>query len=345
MKTSMQISFPKAYSWVFSLACWALCVAPLLRMDLSAQSLDQAFLGRAQLVAAFNTLRLGLGDRIFNNVLVGRDGWLFFTGDASMNDFQKSDPFSKDQLAQYQDQLTALNDYCRARGILFIVVIAPDKSTIYPQDMPREMQVVGNTSRLDQLVRSMKQQGHTPILDLRAPLLQAAKTQQLYFKTDTHWNPSGQYVAYTRLIQVLERRYPGMRPLPMSAFATTSQQTTLDLPHIMGLTALPENLWRFLPASDGSISREPVPAPGGYSLLLSQNSNPNLPNLLIYHDSFFASFIPLLEPHFSHITWVWHYVEPKLWNRRWIDQVHPNVVIFELAERYLNYGADVPPAK
>lgn len=315
----------------------------MFRPGLSIQAINLYFLGREPLVEAFSTIRLALGDRIFNQVLVGRDGWLFYTGDRAIDDYQRSNPFSPGDLRKVQEEFDALYEQLQRKGILLIVVIAPDKTTLYGEYMPQEIDVVGRQSRLGQFIAYMHDHGKTPVIDLRSPLVEAAKTEQMYFKTDTHWNPAGSYIAYRAILQRLSPHFAGMDPHPWSAYNVFSKYRTMDLSILMGLPTQQELAWGTAPKFPVEIHDKSVLMPDGtWAVRISTNEDQGLPSALIFHDSYFYWVISYLQPHFRQITSVWHHPDPTLWNMDWVDLFHPDVVIIEYAERYLNDNFDPP---
>jgi alginate O-acetyltransferase complex protein AlgJ len=220
---------------------------------------------------------------------------------------------------------------------MLVVVIAPNKSTIYPEYMPDQIKVIGSKSRLDQFVDYMQEYGQTPVIDLRPDLIEASKTEQVYLKTNTHWNPLGMYIAYARIVSSLSQWYPDLAAHPLSEYEEFHAGLgTHDLPQIMGLPNIKEDYWALQPKFETGTSVKEVQLSDGTELRLSRNQNQNLPSALFYHDSFLDGVIPFLEPHFSQTTSIPRTGVPGLWDFNWIDQVHPDIVIIEYVERYLN---------
>ena len=62
-----------------------------------------------------------------------------------------------------------------------------------------------------------------------------------------------------------------------------------------------------------------------------------MPELLVYHDSFYYQLSKFLEPHFGRITALSFSKESGYWNLDWIRSESPDVVIIEFTERYLDF--------
>src|SRR6185503_11425114 len=102
------------------------------------------FYGRGRLINLTSNLRLKMGDRVFPKVIVGEDGWLIFTGEGDIQDYQRAEAFTEDELAMFQADLDALSANYAARGITLLVVVVPNKNTIYPERVPSQITVLGN---------------------------------------------------------------------------------------------------------------------------------------------------------------------------------------------------------
>jgi len=337
MPFDIPIVMKRIYSLIFALAFWGILIAPILKPEVRINTFEKDFLGHEKLIENFNTLRLMVGDRVFPNVIVGKDGWLFFTGNSSIDDYQHTNLYRDSQLAKYQKEFDRLYGRLQQKGIMLVVVIAPNKSSIYPEYMPDQITQIGKTSRLDQFVDYMGKYGKTPIIDFRPDLIAASKTEQVYYKTNTHWNPSGGYIAYTKIMSVLSQRYPQLMPHPLTDYeAVHMGLVTQDIPGILGLPNLKEDYWTLQPKFETGTNFRKVPLSDGNIVRFSWNQNQNLPSALIYHDSFLDEVIPFLEPHFRQTTSIFRTGVPGIWSINWVDQAHPDIVIIEFVERYMN---------
>jgi hypothetical protein len=329
------------YSLLFSLIFWSLLIVPILKPDLTINTIGNNFVGREQLLIGFRNLQYLLGDRVFPNVIVGKDGWLFYTGDGAIDDYQNTNPYSDRELRDIKNNFDGLYDQLKKRGTMLLVVIPPDKGTIYPEYMPDQITKIGSKSRLDQFVNYMHEYGKTPIIDLRPDLIEASKNEQVFYKTDSHWNPNAMYIAYTRILSVISQQYPEVKPHPLSDYKMLVEApSTMDLSKTMGIPNHKEAKWSYVPLFSTGISTKIL-----LSERFSTNRNQDLPSALIFGDSFFGRLIPLLEPHFRQVISIWHDATPGMWNMDWADQSHPDVVIIEYVQRALNYNFNIPTYK
>jgi hypothetical protein len=169
---------------------------------------------RLSLVSTGAAFHVGLLQRSTDRrVVIGRDGWLFYTDDgngpATMADFRGALRFTDSELRVTERNLLAMRDTLAACGVRSLVVVAPNKQSIYGEYLNNSG--VRPITRLDDLLSRLNAPARIMILDLRVPL-RAAKaadpSQPLYFKTDSHWNDLGAFYAYRAVITALAQSMP-----------------------------------------------------------------------------------------------------------------------------------------
>lgn len=324
------------YPKLFIVFFLGILLLPLRTHVLDPYAIEDSFYPRARLVTWTSNLRLALGDRVFPKVLVGDSGWLVYTAEGDLDLYEKNTLFTDEQLAQFQLNLDALSTNYAERGIALVVVVVPSKNTIYPERVPAQIPHLGAESKLDQVAEYLSAHGETQILDLRPALLQAKTEREIYLATDTHWNDYGAYLAYSLLMERLGEAYPNLSPRPLSDFAEQIlEPEPLDLANVIGATSLTESKLRLAPTFDLATSYKTINL-GGRKLLFSYNPDAALPNLVIYHDSYFFNVNPMLGEHFHRGIFIQNFSGGGLWNLSWVDEQEPDVVIIEFAERYLD---------
>ncbi len=346
IKKEMAANLKRVYQLVFALVFGGILIIPNIKTGLNIIAFENTFLGHKTLVEAFNTLRIRLGDRVFPNALVGEDGWLFYTADRSIDDFQLTNSYPDSELAEDQKRFDRLYVQLQQKGIKLVVLITPDKNSIYPQYMPGQIKKIGDESRLDQFVNYMTKYGKTPVIDFRSDLIETSKTKQTFYKTDTHWNPLGGYIAYTKIMSALSQYYPELTSHPLSDYEVVQEGlVTFGIPWIMGMPDIKEESWALLPKFETGTNIRKITLSDGNDVRFSWNQNEQLPSILIYHDSFLDGVIPFLEPHFGQTTSIFRTGVPGIWSINWVDQLNPDIVILEYVERYLNYDFFIPSSQ
>jgi len=193
----------RVYSSEFSILIFGLLLSFVSMPKFNLGAISTNFRWRKELINYYSSLRLNIGDRFYNNVVTGINGWIIFTGEGSISDYQNVDLFKPGRLAKLQNKLDQLNKELSSKGVTLLVVIPPNKSTVYPQYKPEQIPVIGEKSRLDQFLEYMKQNGDTFVLDLRPTLLDASRNQDVYYKVDSHWNDVGAFYGYMEIMQRL----------------------------------------------------------------------------------------------------------------------------------------------
>jgi len=285
------------------------------------------------LIEKANLLRSRLGDRILPISLVGKDGWVDYTGDGNIDDFQNLKPFEhKKDLFK---KLKNLNRFLKSEGITFLIVVAPNKATIYPDKLPDQIKSLPTPSRLDQFITYF-QDHHLPIVvDLRPALRTARNGQDMYFpENNTHWNGYGAFVAYTTIIDALRPSFPELKPYKAEDLKLMPANPRL---HIPGPYFAPRDfvVQTLYPGNDNGRNKF-LGTEYGYNQFSSIPGS-NLPTLLMYHDSFGSYYLNdyltmnFAKSHFVHVVSTVQYLSKES-----IQQFNPDVVILQIVERDLN---------
>ncbi|HET7145146.1 MAG TPA: DHHW family protein, partial [Anaerolineales bacterium] len=291
------------------------------------------------LIGNFNDFKYMIGDRVFQFAVAGKDGWFFFADEVSIQDYQRTSRMKADSLKRLLQLMVQLQEKTNQNGGIFLLIIPPDKSTVYSQYMPAEISVIGQDSNLDRFIAYAKKNSNLQVLDLRAALIRASQTVQVYYKTDTHWNCFGAYFAYEEILSRLAEA--GLQPQAHSleSYEFVTQDTVMDLPTLGGLN-IHEDKMDAIPKFVVNISNAPLlnkenPQP---SLQVVVNSEKGLPNLMILHDSFYnACLHKFIEPSFSRVVSM-PYRNAQMEDYLGIIETEkPNVVIVEILERFMDY--------
>ncbi|MEP6894906.1 MAG: hypothetical protein ABI986_04790 [Chloroflexota bacterium] len=324
------------YSIVLIIIFIGMLLVPLRTLALDPNAIEDSFYSRERLIKMIANLRFSIGDRVFPSVLVGENGWLVFTAERDIEDYQRTTLFTDDELTHFQKNFDALSAQYAERGITLLVIVPPNKSSIYPESVPTQIPIFGSETRLDQLVNYLQAHGKAQIIDLRPALLAAKSEHQVYYATDTHWNDYGIYIAYSALMSELHKVYPNLIAHPVTDYKIVKRAPEqLDLSKNMGVTLLPEAKIQFVHQFDMHTSYKNINL-GSRKIMFSYNPDASLPSVVVYYDSFFFSVIPMLGEHFHNGYFIQNYSGGGLWNLSWVDEQQPDVVIIEFAERYLD---------
>lgn len=133
-------------------------------------------------------------------VIVGKDKWLFYTGNESMINTLGVCPFTEDQHQMILDRLLAVRDKYVESKDNFIFYIAPNKEIVYRQYMPDYYDPLSDTSKAKELVKYIRENSDIKVIYPLEELTEASREQMVYYKTDTHWNNLGGFIGVQKLI-------------------------------------------------------------------------------------------------------------------------------------------------
>lgn len=304
-------------------------------LELGYTNFGTNFYEKKSLIAMFNGLKYALGDKVFPQVLVGNDGYLEYTSDGNLDDFQNSLPWPE-KMTEIYGQLLVLNRNLKAKGITLVVVVPPNKSTIYSEKVPSEIQKVAEQPRLDQFIGLFRDADAPIFVDLRPSLRQARQEYQIYYKTDTHWNLYGAYIGYREIMNHISQVYPDIRPYALEDFTINEgAESPRDLVNLMGVDFITEPSMTVTMDGRSDVYFQRIPPLSNISLSWADNGSKE--KLLIYHDSFGDALSNFLQYNFSEAVYVRNGQYECPATRSWIDTFKPNIVIVEIVERDLIY--------
>ena len=288
------------------------------------------------LIEKANRLRMKIGNRVFPNVLLGKDGWMHYTGDGELDYFQNVRKLENEK--ELVKKLKTLNQYLKSQGITLVVAVAPDKSTIYPDTLPEQIKPLSKQSWLDSLLSSSGEKDMPLILDLRPALRLARQDQEVFYRTDTHWNGFGAFAAYKTIINSLAPWYSELKPYEISSLnlkLVTKEREVHDTPQMLGINTITEPTLFIAPKKPFVETLHPMDY-YGYNQFSSLPDS-TLPTLLAFHDSQGAHYLNnYLSMNFGRSYFIHYLSMPEYLTQEAIEQFKPDVIIIEIVERGLN---------
>ena len=327
------------YSMIFLIIMFSIFIGQLFVSDITVDTISEKYLWKEDLIEKYRKFKFDIGDNVFSSAVVGKEGWLFFAGEMSLQNYQKSDPLNVSNTKKLVAILSQMDAAVKEYGGTFLVVIPPDKSTIYPQYMPDEIPVIGNTTSLDRLKERVEKNSDLRLLDLRPVLLQASNSSQVYYKTDTHWNCVGAFYAYQEILSAVSEDYPNIKTYTIEDFDINSYEwSDFDIAKMMAAKVVDSGV-SFVPRFETKISLD-TDYGSRYdisSLKVVTNLTKNdQPDLMIFHDSFYdACLYNFFEPTFGR-TISMRYLDVEL--AAVLDVIQkekPKIVVVEFVERLI----------
>lgn len=136
-----------------------------------------------------------------DQVVTGKDGWLYFGG--TIDDYTGRNLLSDRELYNIAHNLALLRDYVEQNGSRFLLVIAPNKNTLYDDSMPYYYKRA-DVSNLENL-QPLLEEKDIACIDLVGAFREEEKV--LYFRRDTHWNNEGAVLAYNAVRNEIGRAH------------------------------------------------------------------------------------------------------------------------------------------
>lgn len=134
-----------------------------------------------------------------NKVYAGKDGWYFYTMDNNIQIAQGTYPLDQITLEAIRVNQEAINQRFKDQGIEYILVLPVSKASIYPEMIQAGKYEVRETP-VDIVANYLEATTDIKIVRLKDALLEKKKEEDVFFKTDTHWNEVGAYTAYKTII-------------------------------------------------------------------------------------------------------------------------------------------------
>ncbi len=135
-------------------------------------------------------------------VIVGKDGWLYFQ--ETLDDYLGRNLLSEREIHNCAKVLALLQEGAEAEDCEFVVTIAPNKNSLYPECMPERYVKESDENNFSRLVPELERQG-VRFVNLHEAFLEQEKV--MYHKLDSHWNNEGAVLACDRLLSELGKEH------------------------------------------------------------------------------------------------------------------------------------------
>ena len=279
-----------------------------------------------------------------NGVAVGQDGWLYWVGRAGeVEKFYGDTALSRRILRRWARLINRRARRLDGLGIRHVHAVVPDKLAVYPAALGRAFPGLDDPPGM-RLARLLAEDGRAPMVDLLASLRAARVDEPVYLRTDTHWTYRGYLTAYRALCEALGA------PVADHVFAGTQtcERFTFDL----GEKLQPPVDEAYV-AYDFPRRAERVDANAlvqaretgqvirrrglfvGSRVVMKNPASPDPRRVVLFGDSYIyspgARLTAMLAETFGEVHAIWSA------NLDWayIEATRPDVVIFEIAERFL----------
>lgn len=275
---------------------------------------------------------LGFGG---SEVLVGRDGRLFYLGDDLVR--QSAGLVLHDQrVFDTADLIKAMGDRLAARRVKLIVASPPNSATVYQDDLPVWAQKHGRKTEYDLFLEELAKRGIEAV-DLR-PALEAVRAEhKAYLMNDSHWTPRGAIAAFNAIAEAAGHRDWALDPA--ASLAPPSPRKGGDITRLLGLEdAASEEVEEFnLPAGETEADLSAKPMPDHVQVSRRPGAT-----VMVIGDSFTTEFFTtMLLQHAGRVVWLNH--QRCAFDWKWIDRYRPDEVWWMPTERFLTCNPGARP--
>jgi alginate O-acetyltransferase complex protein AlgJ len=282
-----------------------------------------------------------------SDVHIGRDGWLFLVGgrNRAVNLYRRN-PLMWWRLRRWRRRIEERAARCNRLGIVFVQTVAPEKLTILSHYTAERLVDIALSPALRLAALMAQSPAGSHYVDLVVPLRAAAEHEEVYLRTDSHWNYRGCVIAYRRICAALgaaPREDLAERPFHILEQARdlgnklTPQRTEPFRAYAIMQDSRRTFVNALVTAFNNGGGKGPVTATQAIYENASPQADPR--RVLIFGDSY-AHFDPVqLTAMFAETFAQVHFVWSTSVDWRFVEEVRPDILICELAERYLRVVA------
>ncbi len=284
------------------------------------------FAFRPQMVSS-NALIYGklFGTSTTDQVLLGKNNWMYYT--ETLNDYTGQHLMTERALKNVVHNLALMQKYVESRGSEFLLVIAPNKNSIYDENMPYYYRKRTGKNNYERLMPLLDSAG-IHYTDLFTAF--GESDEVLYLERDSHWTNKGAVLVYNQIMENTDLDYETYEHIPCEV----KKNYMGDLTEML----YPENSE---PDENEYYQKEWLHS---YNNEVTDNmddwietSSPKSDAcLLMYRDSFGESMLPFLAEEFGN-AYFSRLVPYNLLN---VDGYQPDYTVIERTERRLSSFAE-----
>lgn len=301
---------------------------------------------RKELFAVNSKMQYDLFDNsAIEDVSIGDDGWLYYTRENNAKIASGEYPdFEEEILKEICNRQIVIKNRLSSQGIEYVLFLPPSKISIYPEYLKGNFEII--KTPVDVLADYIEANSDIKVIRLKEALLEekVQTDKLLYFKTDTHWNAYGSYIAYKQIIKKLSEWNL------IDTFPAEVEFLELSSMHDL-TTMMVKNDQKYY---EEAITNYQILAPAAieieegarYNYIQQyvtdrnirrgdyyENIDQDLPSFAVFGDSMFMDCLePLMAENCSSLTCIWDYNITQ----EMIDGIKPDIVFSEMTERCLS---------
>ena len=270
---------------------------------------------------------------------LGPDGEFNIIEADMIETYQHKNLYTDDELNEITDSYQKIDEYLENMGCEFYLVDCYDKQTVYPEYFPDSVIQYGEISKTQQVIQALKNETDVNVVDL-LPIYNELKGEyEIYGKygDPVHWTPRGAFIGYQQILKCINENNDGAYKVRteedydititdqgMVFYGGVSHSNMSESFERKNLDAtFVENCYDKYPAFEGTFIKDFTNKKAG-----------NGTRVMIFGNSFVRFYIlEDLAESFGETLFVLDTSEYNNFKER-IDCYKPDIVIYQLAERY-----------
>jgi hypothetical protein len=277
--------------------------------------------------------------------LIGERGHHFFAGvnGEQIPKFQGKQFLSDEQLQNMAAKLEEVKEYLGRKGIPLVVMLCPDKESIYPEFYPKLITRGPEPVQLDVITNYLKEHTSVDVFNIRQALVAEKNAYLLYPLIDNfssapddcaRYNRIGAFFGYRELMKHITAYFPSIIPYELKDIDISYDELGIPI-----VSLKPEVTFKKLDKSffdDVNVIRPFLIENEAY-----ENTKQGQPTILFLRDSYtYERYIGKFLPQHFGKTVLIHYMNIKHFEE-YNTRYKPDIVVFEGGERGLRVFPDV----
>ena len=265
-----------------------------------------------------------------SGVIDGTDGWLYYS--STLSDYLGTDVLSDRALYNLAVNFSIVQSFLEERDIDFVLTIAPNKNTLYGENMPYYKSYVVNPDHSAKLLAPYLYAQNVDYLDLFELFEQ--QEEVLYLKRDSHWNRKGALLVYDAIMNRLDLSHKA----PSDYTSVLLQDDNGDLNKMLySFYGKLEENYSYGTTQNYTYANDVDSVEDGW--IITENLDAE-GTLLMFRDSFANTLIPFFSESFANAYYAKG--EPNALER-YVDTYDPDCVVIQKVERNITNYLENPP--
>ncbi|OYT17370.1 MAG: hypothetical protein B7C24_03060 [Bacteroidetes bacterium 4572_77] len=305
--------------------------------------IDDNFSGRNYLVDLYGWINNHVFHKksVLGKYIRGTDNFVFEAA-KNLSIYTAKKTITNEQLDRMLTEFKTRQAYFDQLGIKMYILIIPSKYKVYSDKLPLLISK-GKNNMGDRFIKHIQENTNIPIIDGYPVLKEKSKTENVYYKYDTHWNPLGSFYVHQALCNTIRNDFPSFPLMDTSTFTIQPfEKDKGNMKHAaldesdkdFGYTISPKN--KSFKKINGYLHPAGDFTYGQYNYSRRYGSSHNeQPKALVFRDSFEGQTFSYLPEMFSEILYIWDDWGYKF-NKDIVDIEKPDIIIYAIYEGYLD---------